>query len=125
MHQLLGTQSPNPPSVDHAQAPSWASLLQPKIATGFKVNYIKPNRGVDWISIKLPKEMAIEGSKAWTNTLIGYFTGKKLPYTFVKNASSRLWSKAGLHDMLATEFGYFFFRFNSNEECNAVLEGGP
>ena len=82
-------------SLEQSEATSWASLLQPKIATGFKVNYIKPNNDSNRITIKLPKVVADEGSKAWENTQIGDFIRKKLPYSLVKNAFSRLWSKAG------------------------------
>ena len=72
----------------------------------------------------MPKAIADAGSKEWENTLVGYFIGRRLPYSFVKSATATLWSKVGLRDILATDSGYFFFKFNSKDECNSVLEGG-
>ena len=36
-----------------------------------------------------------------------------------------MWKKFGLYDILATDTGHFFFKFNTNADCDAVLEGGP
>ena len=49
----------------------------------------------------MPKAIAEAGSKEWENTLVGYFIRRKLPYSLVKSATARLWSKVGLSDMLA------------------------
>ena len=43
----------------------------------------------------------------------------------VKNVSANMWNKVGLKDMVANDRGYYFFKFNSREESEAVLEGGP
>ena len=36
-----------------------------------------------------------------------------------------MWRKMGLYDILATDSGHFFFKFNSDAECEVILEGGP
>ena len=113
--QDIGTSKP----------PSWAALLKPNVAPSFKLHYIKPNRNQKNVIIKMPKAITEVGSREWDNTLVGYFIGRKLPYSLIKNATSKLWSKAGLVDMLATDSGYFFFKFSSQAESEAVLEGGP
>ena len=33
-----------------------------------------------------------------------------------------MWNKLGLMDMLATDSGYYFLKFNSKEESLAVLD---
>ena len=76
---------------------------------------------MDWKKIRMPRAVADEGSKAWENTLVGDFIGTKLPYSLVKNASTRLWGKLGLNHMLGIESGYFFFKFNSKDESDAIL----
>ena len=111
-----------PPTTSKA---SWASLVKPKGSQGLKLCYIKPEVASEGKVFLLPKTLATEGSKAGDNTLVGYFIGKRLPYSLVKSATLRLWSKAGLIDMLATDSGYFYFKFNSREDCEAILEGGP
>ena len=75
--------------------------------------------------VTVPKAIISEGSRKWEDTLVGYFIGKKLPYSLVKTATARLWTKLGLTDMLATDSGYFFFQFHSKDASEAVLEGGP
>ena len=107
------------------QSPSWAAILQPKAAANIKLKYTKHARTGDRLKLSMPDELLIEGSKAWDTTLVGYFIGKRLPFSLVKSVSNRLWNKVGLSDMYATESGYFFFKFNSMAECEAVLEGGP
>ena len=90
----------------------------------FKLSYIKPKFNPERTTIKIPREVSASGSKVWENSLVGYFL-KRLPYSFVKSSTSRLWNKIGLMDMLATDSGYYVFKFSSQEECEAVLEGGP
>ena len=105
--------------------PQWASLFKSNVAPEFKLSFIKDMRQEGATVFKLPKALAVEGSRGWEGTLVGYFIGKKLPYSLIKNISAKMWGKAGLMDMLATESGHFFFKFNSKEESVAVLEGGP
>ena len=107
------------------QGPSWASFLQPQAAANIQLKYTKHCRTLERMKLSMPKDLIIEGSKAWANTLVGYFIGRRLPFSLVKNISIRLWDKAGLVDMYATDSGYFFFKFNSKEESDAILEGGP
>ena len=66
-----------------------------------------------------------QGSVEWENTITGYFLDKKLPYSLVHTAASKMWKKLGLFDILATDSGQFFFKFNTRADCDAVLEGCP
>ena len=85
------------------RGPSWASILQPKAAADVKLKYTKHARTEERIKISIPDHLTNEGSKAWDFTLVGYFLGRKLPYSLVKHSSSRLWDKAGLCDMYRSE----------------------
>ena len=73
----------------------------------------------------MPNEVTRAGSLKWQNTLVGFFIGKKLPFSLLKNATTRLRTKHGLVDMIATDSGFFFFTFHSKEENLVVLERGP
>ena len=101
---ILGTNWPA--TLSQQEGPSEASILQPKVAVDIRQKYTKHNINMDRIKISMPNDLLIEGSKAWDNTLVGYFIGKGLPF----------WDKAGLLDMYAMDSGYFFFKFNSKEE---------
>ena len=107
------------------QRMNWASLVQPKPPTQFKLTYMKPLDHSQRHIIRVPKEIVAQGSRKWEHTLVGHFIGKRLPYSLVKNATTRMWNKMGLEDMLATDSGYFFFKFISKEVSDSVLEGGP
>lgn len=58
---------------------SWASLVTTKSSNGFNLSYIKPQEGTDRSHISIPKEVFVEGSHPWQNTLVGYFIGKRSP----------------------------------------------
>ena len=127
---ISGSANTSTPAQDGAgsdtlKPKSWASLIAPKAANDFSLSYIKPREGLDRKIVSMPKEVRIEGSFAWKNTLVGYFIGKKLPFSYVKNGTARLWSKLGLRDMVATDSGFYFFKFDSEEESLSILEGGP
>ena len=103
---------------------SWTSLFKESPEQTFKIQYFKPDpKQRDIVSI--PETTISQGSIGWENTIMGYFLDKKLPYSLVHNVATRLWKKQGLYDTLATDSGHFFFKFNSDVECDSVLEGGP
>ena len=56
---------------------------------------------------------------------MGNFVEKKLPFTLVNNVATRIWGKVGLEKTLATDTGFFFFKFSSTIARDEVLEGGP
>ena len=114
----------DPPVGSNGPKKSWAAVVKRQTNPNFKLNYIKPQFNAGRTAIIMPREVSVTGSKVWEHSLVGYFL-KKLPYSFVKNSTARLWTKLGLIDMLATESGYYVFKFSSQEECEAALEGGP
>ena len=77
------------------------------------------------LTLKIPMDLTTNGKVEWSTTLVGRFLGKKLPYSLVTNVTGRLWGTEGLLDTLATDSGYYFFKFSSLESRDAVLEGGP
>ena len=103
---------------------SWAGIVKKNQTSNFKLHYIKPQPNSKRDVIKIPRDVSIVGSQPWESSLVGFFL-KKLPYSFVKNTTARMWSKHGLIDMLATDSGYYVFKFSCQEECEAILEGGP
>ena len=106
------------------RATTWSNLFKENPEKTFKLQYFEPNpKQRDIVSI--PETTISQGSVDWENTIMGYFLDKKLPYSLVHNATSRLWKKHGLHDILATDAGHFFFKFNTSTDCETVLESGP
>ena len=67
---------------------SWASIINQNHMQGFKLSYIKPKDLAQRHIVKVSKAVIVEGSKQWENSFMGYFIGKKLPYSLVKSASA-------------------------------------
>ena len=101
----------------------WADLLKQNNIPNFQLEYIRPE-SIDNI-VDIPDCVISDGVRDWDTTLVGYFLGRKLPYTLVSNSAHRMWDKFGLYEILATDTGYFFFKFNDKSQSEAILEGGP
>ena len=93
--------------------------------TDFPLGYVSHGLRSENLTLKVPKDLIAEGSSEWATTLVGYFIGKGLPYSLVSSTTERLWADYGFFDTLATDSGFFFFTFSSEEMKDAVLEGGP
>ena len=91
----------------------------------FGLEYVHLGERDASLTLKMPQQLTLAGKIEWSNTLVGRFLGKKLPYSLVNNTTDRLWAKDGLIDTLATDSGCFFFKFSSLETRDAILEGGP
>nr|GEV93826.1 hypothetical protein [Tanacetum cinerariifolium] len=59
------------------------------------------------------------------NTLVGYFLGKNIAFSLVKNYVNNKWSKFGLTDLMKTDDGVFLFKFASKEGLEQVMLRGP
>lgn len=73
----------------------------------------------------MPKGIAAEGCVEWECTLVGYFLGQKLPYTMVNSLAHRLWDELGLEEVLSSDNGFYFFKFENSESLNQVLDRAP
>ena len=56
---------------------------------------------------------------------MGNFVENKLPFTLVNNVATRIWGKVGMEKTLATDTGFFFFKFSSTIARDEMLERGP
>ncbi|XP_022857164.1 uncharacterized protein LOC111378228 [Olea europaea var. sylvestris] len=61
----------------------------------------------------------------WRTTLVGSFVGKKLAFPVVNSIAHKLWGKFGLQEVLSSDAGFYFFKFDSLRQAVLVLEGAP
>ncbi|XP_022857391.1 uncharacterized protein LOC111378428 [Olea europaea var. sylvestris] len=61
----------------------------------------------------------------WRTTLVGSFVGKKLAFPVVNSIAHKLWGKFGLQEVLSSDAGFYFFKFDSLRQALLVLEGAP
>ena len=60
----------------------------------------------------------------WSYTLVGYFSGKRLPYHAMHNLVHTTWGSKGLTDVILQRNRVYFFRFKSEETLHEILETG-
>ncbi|GAV92379.1 DUF4283 domain-containing protein, partial [Cephalotus follicularis] len=70
-------------------------------------------------------EVFEEGVKTWSNTLVGYFVGKRIPYKIVKENLEKKWRKWGSVQVISGVDGNFLFKFSNSMSCEQVLSNGP
>ena len=103
---------------------TWAGLL--KTATpDFLLTHVNLESCKQVRKLVVPSTITAQGGREWHNTLVGFFLDRKLPYSFVVRATTKLWENAGLVDILASDQGTFYFKFDTRSSLDAVLEGGP
>ncbi|GKD36585.1 retrovirus-related pol polyprotein from transposon TNT 1-94, partial [Tanacetum coccineum] len=69
---------------------------------------------------------AIQGVKnRFANSLVGFFVGKSLVFPVVQNYVTNTWGKFGLQKIMRNDDGFFFFKFDTKEGLEEVLERGP
>ncbi|GJX96839.1 RNA-directed DNA polymerase, eukaryota, reverse transcriptase zinc-binding domain protein [Tanacetum coccineum] len=74
--------------------------------------------------------MVEEGSKRWEKTLCAYFVGYGISVNELRYNLRRMWSRCGFKDIVDSNNGIFFIKFNNEEEviplwiklCNIPLE---
>ncbi|XP_071713634.1 uncharacterized protein [Rutidosis leptorrhynchoides] len=80
------------------------------------------NEGVD---IELPISSVMEACDRYSNTLYGYFIGKRVVYPVVKNYVMNTWAKYGIEKTMMNSKGFYFFKFVTSKGMLDVLENGP
>ena len=70
-------------------------------------------------------EIAVDGAKRWSSTLVGCFVGGSLPFSAVNNIARKIWTAEGLLDVLTLEKGFFLFRFATETGMRSIMEKGP
>ncbi|XP_071718721.1 uncharacterized protein [Rutidosis leptorrhynchoides] len=101
-------------------------------AAGIKVNRKANFRFIpqtevleDGINVMIPLASVKEAEKRYSNTLYGYFLGKRLAFPIVNSYVLNVWKKYGLEKVMMNSKGFYFFKFDSNAGMLKVLENGP
>ncbi|GJS49209.1 hypothetical protein Tco_0599330 [Tanacetum coccineum] len=89
-----------------------------------KIQELRNPERVDGAAVAIPMEAVEEVSSRFSNTLYGYFIGKRLAFPLVENYVKNTWAKFGLKRTQLHE-DFFMFQFNTNEGMESVMESGP
>ncbi|GJT65696.1 zinc knuckle CX2CX4HX4C containing protein [Tanacetum coccineum] len=102
---------------------SFASILQnqPSKKT-VKITELYNNEVVEGGGVAMLLQWK-EVSSRFTNTLYGYFIGKRLAFPLVENNVKNTWAKYGLKRVMLDE-SFFLFQFKTKEGMESVIENG-
>ncbi|GAV70613.1 DUF4283 domain-containing protein [Cephalotus follicularis] len=65
------------------------------------------------------------GVKEWSNALVGYFVGKRIPFMIVKEQLEKKWRKWGGVSVIIGDNETFLFKFDNSATRDLVLTNGP
>ncbi|GKA88788.1 hypothetical protein Tco_0810552 [Tanacetum coccineum] len=104
---------------------SFASVLQTKpLKKVVKIKELRNEEKVQGAAVAIPYEAVEEISSRFSNTLYGFFIGKRLAFPLVENYVKNTWAKYGLKRIQLHD-DFFLFQFESKEGMDRVLEDGP
>ncbi|GJW91291.1 polyadenylate-binding protein 2-like protein [Tanacetum coccineum] len=93
-----------------------------------KVNFRKVEEdvasNVDYESM-IPMSFVVKVNERLSNTIYGYFIGKRVAFPVVENYVYNAWGKFGIQKVMMYAKGFYFFKFSSTKGVDDVLENGP
>nr|GEU30806.1 hypothetical protein [Tanacetum cinerariifolium] len=99
----------------------FASVLQAKPSKRVvKIMEFRNEESVKGAAVAIPFEAVEEVSSRFTNTLYGYFIGKRLAFRLVENYVKNTWAKYGLKRVQLHD-DFFLFQFESKEVKKAPV----
>lgn len=74
----------------------------------FELRYKNPTFGQGNRKIILPKGTSVQGEERWSNTLVRYSMGKKVPYNIISSRMITLWSCYRILEVVISKEMYFY-----------------
>lgn len=106
--------------IPQANTSSWASKLKP-CAKGMKLSYVCPKAD----SIDIGLEDINSEIHFWETTLVGSFLGSRHSISSVRAYVKQYWNSVVCPEVLYYKKGWFYFKFETEEDCLLVLQEGP
>ncbi|GJV91874.1 zinc knuckle CX2CX4HX4C containing protein [Tanacetum coccineum] len=88
-----------------------------------KLSVLENENGVIGADVAIPLDAKEKVCEFFTNTIYGYFIGKRLAFPIVDMYVKNAWAKYGLEHAIMHK-GFFLFKFWTMEGMNKVLENG-
>ena len=77
------------------------------------------------VVVSIPKEMKARIRASWSCSLIVKVFGRSVGYFFLVNKLRSLWCTSGEFSCVDLGYGFFLVRFESNDDFESILKGGP
>ncbi|KAF9595069.1 hypothetical protein IFM89_036528 [Coptis chinensis] len=72
----------------------------------------------------IPSELINKGINEWSNYVVGFFFGRRLPYPLVQDFVQKNWKLKGGYS-ISTDKDLFYFKFSLVEDMRQFLEADP
>ncbi|GAV80347.1 DUF4283 domain-containing protein [Cephalotus follicularis] len=105
--------------------PQWRQLFSQLHRDDESLSFHEPKEQNGVCIVEPPDEVFEVGVKTWSNTLVGYFVGKRIPFKVVKEQLEKKWRKWGAVQVITADNGNFLFKFDNSTSCDQVLRNGP
>nr|GEW62708.1 hypothetical protein [Tanacetum cinerariifolium] len=89
-----------------------------------KVSYITTFEEINGADVAIPKVVVDEVREHFSNTLYGYFIGKRIHFLIVEKYVMNTWAKYGIERAIVRN-GFYLFKFKTKEGTEQVMEHGP
>ncbi|KAF5192107.1 Rna exonuclease, partial [Thalictrum thalictroides] len=73
---------------------------------------------------EVPIDIVNLGLQEWSNSVVGFFVDRRLPYKLVKDSLTKMWKLKGSFT-LTTDRELYYFNFSEDEDRKKIVEGGP
>uniref|UniRef100_A0A6N2N5R3 DUF4283 domain-containing protein n=1 Tax=Salix viminalis TaxID=40686 RepID=A0A6N2N5R3_SALVM len=82
-------------------------------------------RNDDGRTPEITADMLTENAEQWDRCMVGFFPGFRMNYHTVNTVANRIWNSGGLESVMSTASGFWLFRFQKEDQMQAILERGP
>ncbi|GJS06220.1 hypothetical protein Tco_0363016 [Tanacetum coccineum] len=128
VHESSNTHDQQEPNrVKPVEIVSYASMINSDQKVKKKINFrsLHNSEQVAASDYVLPMAAVDAIKHKFDNTLVGFFVGKKVAFTLVKNYVVNTWGKFGFQNVIRDDDGFHFFKFASSSGVEKVIEQGP
>ncbi|KAJ6672988.1 ZINC KNUCKLE CX2CX4HX4C-RELATED [Salix viminalis] len=82
-------------------------------------------RSEDGRQPEITMDMLTDNAEQWNRCIVGFFPGYRMNYHTVTTVANRVWKTEGLESVMSTANGFWLFRFQTEDQMQAILERGP
>lgn len=100
-------------------------VASPKTPSGMPLKFIPPiiENGIQIVHIETHEVADL--IKLWERAIVVYVVGGNVKIDVIRGFIRKHWSFVSMPTIHVHEDGFFIMRFNTDEECEEILKGGP
>ncbi|GJY15044.1 hypothetical protein Tco_0385466 [Tanacetum coccineum] len=100
-------------------------VTEDKKTTKMNFRTLINKKKVDNSDCVLPVKYVLDAQSKFSNSLVGFFVGKRVAFQLVQNYVTNTWAKFGFQKVMKDDDDVYYFKFTSMTGLEQVLEKGP